>query len=79
MASDSERTRRHSFIKGRALEVLSSFEEREFTIFFGGSFAFFLGMSMHLLLRNIVVFNLTDSAFYLSISVIVAIAVLPIT
>ena len=79
MASDSERTRRHSFIKGRALEVLSSFEEREFTIFFGGSFAFFLGMSMHLLLRNIVVFNLTDSAFYLSISVIVAIAGLPIT
>ena len=79
MAFNLERTRRPSVIKSRVLEALSSFQEPEFTVFFGGSFAFFLGMSMHLLLRNIVVFNLTESAFYLSISVITAIAVLPVT
>ena len=79
MAFNLERTRRPSVIKSRALEALASFQEPEFTVFFGGSFAFFLGMAMQMLLRNIVVFNLTNSAFSLSIMVVVAIAVLPIT
>ena len=66
-------------LRGRAIDAVTSFQEREFAIFFGGSFAFFLGMAMQILLRNIVVFNLTDSAFALSIMVVVAIVVLPIT
>ena len=75
----SSKQNRFAPLQGRAIEALSSFQEREFSIFFMGSFAFFLGMAMQILLRNIVVFNLTNSAFYLSISVITAIAVLPIT
>ncbi len=70
---------RFSPLRGRAIDAVTSFQEREFAIFFGGSFAFFLGMAMQILLRNIVVFNLTDSAFALSIMVVVAIVVLPIT
>ena len=66
-------------LRGRAIDAVTSFQEREFAIFFGGSFAFFLGMAMQILLRNIVVFILTDSAFALSILVVVAIVVLPIT
>ncbi|SVD23485.1 uncharacterized protein METZ01_LOCUS376339, partial [marine metagenome] len=75
------RSKKNQFspLRGRAIDAVTSFQEREFSIFFVGSFAFFLGMAMQILLRNIVVFNLTNSAFSLSIMVVVAIVVLPIT
>ena len=72
--------REHTFplsYKAFLKQTVASFEEREYTWFFCGNAVFFLGMAMQLLLRHLVVYEITNTAASLAWMTVAAVVVLP--
>ena len=72
--------REHTFLlsyKAFLKQTVASFEEREYTWFFCGNAVFFLGMAMQLLLRHLVVYEITNTAASLAWMTVAAVVVLP--